>query len=103
MNNLNAFSGSSLISSLTANAGYSDPVMTTLSWSSSPPADSYTVTVTPPPPTVMTTIDTTLTITLSYNTLYTLSVSGTVCELVGDPLTINYTISEYTVSVYNSY
>ncbi len=39
---------------------------------------------------------------LSYNTLYSLSVSGTVCELVGDPLTINYTISEYTLSVYHA-
>ncbi len=91
------FSGSSLISSLTASAGSSDPLMTTLSWSSSPPADSYTVTVTPPPPTVMTTTDTTFTITLSYNTPYTLSVSGTVCELVGDSLSISYTIGEYTV------
>ncbi len=88
--------GSSLILSLTFSTGSSDPVMTTLSWSSSPPADNYTVTVTPPP-TVMTTTNTTLTITLSYNTLYTLSVSETVCGLVGDPLTINYTIGKYTL------
>ncbi len=91
--------GSAMISSLTASAGIFDPVMTTLSWLSSPPADSYTVTVTPPPPTVMTTTNTTLMITLSYNTLYSLSVFGTVCELVGNPLIINYTIGEYTVRV----
>ena len=89
--------GPPLVSSLGATGSVLDSPLTLLSWMSTPLANSYTITITPPPPGYtgpLTSSDTNVTVSLFYNQPYRISVYGTHCETTGDSVSINYTIGE---------
>ena len=82
-----------------------DPHVTLLSWMSTPLADSYTVTITPPPPGYtgpLMSPDTNVTVSLFVNHPYRISVYGTNCGKSGGALSINYTFGECTRGVISS-
>ena len=87
----------------TGSPGAQNSSLTLLSWRSTPPADSCTITITPSPPgytRTLTSPTTNITVSVLVNLLYSVSVYGSSCRISGDSISITYMIGECTMVSY---